>query len=61
VAEIFAESVGDLVFGDVLCCAIAIPTGIEAEDGLRDIRGFLGNCLVVLFVVLLLLFCCDNF
>lgn len=41
-----AESVGDLVFGEVLCCAIAIPTGIVADDGLREMRDFFGNCLV---------------
>jgi hypothetical protein len=43
-------SFGVLVLGDVLCCAIAIPTGIEAEDVFCDMRGFLGNCLVAVLV-----------
>lgn len=41
-----AESLGDLVLGEVLCCAIAIPTGMPVVGGFRDILGFLGNCLV---------------
>ena len=44
------DSLGDLLFGDVLCCAMAIPIGIVAEDVLCDIRGFFGNCLVALLV-----------